>query len=86
MWRLEEPEGLSWSKLKGRELWESRRARVRVVWLGLEEADCPCSRSFRKEDAANKSQTWPSDMSKTKKVLSKPGHFLAYMSDHTEQE
>ena len=40
---LEEPEGLSWLKLKGQEQWESRRARVRVVWLGLEEADCPCS-------------------------------------------
>lgn len=34
----------------------------------------------------NKRQTWLSDMSKTKRVLSKPGHFLAYVSGHTEHE
>ena len=40
VWSLEEPEGLSWLKLKGREQWEPKRDRRRVVWLGLEEADC----------------------------------------------
>lgn len=39
VWSLEEPEGLSWLTLKGREQWEPRKARGRVVWLGLEEAD-----------------------------------------------
>lgn len=34
MWNLEEPEGLSWLRMKGRVSQELRRARVRVVWLG----------------------------------------------------
>ena len=45
-------------------------------------ADCPGSGvflGFRKEGAVKKSQTWLSDMSDTRRVLSKPGRFLAYV-------
>ena len=65
VWSLEEPQGLGWLKLKGRERGESG-----CGWgLGHMGADCPGSWTilsvlgFRKEGALNKSQTWLSQMS-----------------------
>lgn len=68
MWNLEEPEGLSWLRMKGRGSQELRRARA----AGEVEAIRQLPNSipgFRKEGALSQSLTWLLDISKTEGSL-----------------
>lgn len=84
-WRVSralQSQGFRLVDVKGKGTVGARESQGEGGVAGKVGTDCPgsgVSLGFRKEGAVKKSQAWLSDMSKTRRVLSKPGRFLAYV-------